>query len=122
MGQIFACTRRKQLDTFDEEPKAPPSPRSPLVPPPVRETIYIAYVPPSRPPTPALISHIRVMGSTGSGKTTVRSPFLFGLAYLPPVSSLSISPRAPASEKALAWRVAPMKYNSQYPSTSADNK
>ena len=42
MGQILACTRRKQLDKFaDEEPK---SPISPIVGPPVRETVYIAYV------------------------------------------------------------------------------
>ncbi|KAG6373445.1 P-loop containing nucleoside triphosphate hydrolase protein [Boletus reticuloceps] len=51
MGQILACTRRRQLDKFaDEERKLP---HSPIVAPPVRETIYIV-----------------VMGSTGSGKTT----------------------------------------------------
>jgi len=52
MGQIIPCVRRKQLDKFlDEEPKPPRSPT--VIPPPDRETIYIA-----------------VMGSTGSGKTT----------------------------------------------------
>lgn len=41
MGQILACTRRKQLDKFaGEEPKSPKSP----IAPPARETIYIAYV------------------------------------------------------------------------------
>ncbi|KAG8213034.1 P-loop containing nucleoside triphosphate hydrolase protein [Butyriboletus roseoflavus] len=48
MGQLLACTRRKQLEKFaDEEPK------SPIAASQVSETIYIA-----------------VMGSTGSGKTT----------------------------------------------------
>ena len=40
MGQILACTRRKQLDKFADEEKPPRSPVSP----PVRETIYVAYV------------------------------------------------------------------------------
>ncbi|KIK98677.1 hypothetical protein PAXRUDRAFT_823587 [Paxillus rubicundulus Ve08.2h10] len=49
MGQLLACSRRSQLTKFaDEEPKSPYSPY------PVHETVYIA-----------------VMGSTGSGKTTV---------------------------------------------------
>lgn len=69
MGQILTCTRRKQLEKFaDEEPKLP---RSPIAP--ARETIYIAYVVLLVVVFPqlVLISHIRVMGPTGSGKTTV---------------------------------------------------
>ncbi|KAF8553957.1 hypothetical protein OG21DRAFT_1485043 [Imleria badia] len=51
MGQFLACTRRTQLDKFADEESKPPS--SPIVAPPLRETIYVP-----------------VMGSTGSGKTT----------------------------------------------------
>lgn len=61
MGQIIPCIRRKQLDKFlDEEPKPP---RSPIViPPPDRETIYIAYVVLAPCPPRVLIIHIKGHG------------------------------------------------------------
>ena len=121
MGQFLACTRRKQLEKFADEELKPPS--SPIVAPPDRETIYIAYVVLLPAPVGVLISHIRVMGSTGSGKTTVCLRLDFGdLLRSYPDSSSSIWRRAQTFEKAPAWKVAPTKYRPRRRFTSADNR